>query len=88
MLEIYFFIPRDYKSGCFFVSALEILPFLDLNFATKWEQMKFVMHREGKFVLFLKSSRAEIAQEDFCEPAMLPFPKNPLVIKHNGCAGS
>lgn len=70
------------------MSALGILPFLDLNFVTKWKQMKFVMHREGKFALLLKSNRAQIAQEGFSESAMLPFPKNPMVIKCNGCAGS
>lgn len=70
------------------MSALGILPFLDLNFVTEWKQMKFVMHREGRFALLLQSNRAEIAQEGSCEPAMLPFPKNPLVVKHNGCAGS
>lgn len=41
--------------------------------------MKFVMHREGKFAQILKSNRAEIAQEDFCESAVLAFPKNPVV---------
>lgn len=41
--------------------------------------MKFVMHREEKFAQLLKSNRAEIAQEDFCESAMLAFPKNPMV---------
>lgn len=72
------------------MSALGILPFLDLNFVTKWKQLKFVMHKEGKFALLLKSNRAEqlrkasVSQQ--CHPSLkILWKSNVMVVLAAEC---